>query len=324
MTRGRIVTTVDYAASTGWRDAALVLDCDEWISVDLVRRVLRETREAGVAVLDGSSGFHRDLVIAALLRIVRRHLAVVVVDATWRTGAGWRQRLRRWAFKSFDSPRVTYGVLSAAECSTFPRTWRIPAARVFNLPWYVRIPQGENATETEERMVFAGGDSLRDFETLLAAADGGTFSLRIGSRTLPPGLADTMPNVSVESLPPSDFIATFRRAHVIVVPLEARTDRSAGQQTYLRAMAIGVPVVVTDALGVSQYIQHDRTGWLVPPGDAQALRKRLEWILDPANAAEVKAVTAAAASDVERFSPEACVDILLGWIERIDSSRSGA
>jgi glycosyltransferase involved in cell wall biosynthesis len=104
----------------------------------------------------------------------------------------------------------------------------------------------------------------------------------------------------------------LRAASVVVVPIEARRDRSAGQQTYLNAMALGKPVVVTDALGVREYVEDGRTGLIVPPGDPSALRTALQWLLDPANSAEVTALGARArAVALERFGPDEYVRRLL-------------
>ena len=55
-------------------------------------------------------------------------------------------------------------------------------------------------------------------------------------------------------------------------------------------MVLGKPVVVTDALGVRDYVEDRRTGLIVPPGDPAAMRAALDWLLDPANASEVRAM----------------------------------
>ena len=134
---------------------------------------------------------------------------------------------------------------------------------------------------------------------------------------LPRSAAEHLPNVELRPLPQEEFSLSFRRAAAVVVCLEPRNDRSAGQQTYLRSMALGIPTVVTDALGANEYIDDGRTGWLVPPKDPDALRDRLEWILDPENAEKVTTVTACAVADVTRFSPDATVDALLAWITHL-------
>jgi glycosyltransferase involved in cell wall biosynthesis len=56
----------------------------------------------------------------------------------------------------------------------------------------------------------------------------------------------------------------------------------------LDAMAAGLPVVATAVGGVPELIEDGRTGWLVTPGDAEALAARLRLVLsDPASRARV-------------------------------------
>lgn len=53
----------------------------------------------------------------------------------------------------------------------------------------------------------------------------------------------------------------------------------------LEGMLMGKPVVATEAGGVPELIEHERTGYLVPPGDAAALGSCLERILSDPTAA---------------------------------------
>ena len=109
-----------------------------------------------------------------------------------------------------------------------------------------------------------------------------------------------------------DYDEQFRRAAVVVVPLKAHSERSAGQQTYLNAMVLGKAVIVTDALGVREYVEHGRTGLVVPPADPAALRTALDWALDPANQSEVRALgRRAREAALERFGPERYAERLL-------------
>jgi glycosyltransferase involved in cell wall biosynthesis len=47
----------------------------------------------------------------------------------------------------------------------------------------------------------------------------------------------------------------------------------------IEAMSYGLPVVATTVGGIPSLVDDGRTGFLVPPGDARALRDRLEWLL---------------------------------------------
>jgi glycosyltransferase involved in cell wall biosynthesis len=59
------------------------------------------------------------------------------------------------------------------------------------------------------------------------------------------------------------------------------TSRTEGLGTsVLDAMAAGIPVVATAAGGIPEMVDHERTGLLVPPGDAAALAAAIQRVLD--------------------------------------------
>src|SRR5262249_9102637 len=75
-----------------------------------------------------------------------------------------------------------------------------------------------------------------------------------------------------------DVRPALTAASVYVLPSHrARTPR-----TVLEAMAMGRPVVTTDAPGCRETVRHGRNGFLVPVGDPEALAATLErFILSP-------------------------------------------
>ena len=147
---------------------------------------------------------------------------------------------------------------------------------------------------------------MRDYGPLLEAAAGLDAPVRIAADE---GLLPPRPlprNVETGRVSQREFVDLMRRASVVAVALAASSDRSAGQQTYLNAMAMGKPVVVTDALGVRDYIEPGRTGLVVPVGDANAMREAITWALDPAHRVEAEEMGRRARTEArERFSPEA-------------------
>lgn len=96
----------------------------------------------------------------------------------------------------------------------------------------------------------------------------------------------------------------------MVLPLQNGV-RSAGQQTFLNAMVLGKPVIVTDAVGVRDYIEDGVTGVIVPP-DALALRAAIDHVMDPANVDTYRRMgERARATVVGRYMPEHYVERLV-------------
>jgi teichuronic acid biosynthesis glycosyltransferase TuaC len=82
---------------------------------------------------------------------------------------------------------------------------------------------------------------------------------------------------------PLDEVATWlAAADVLVLPSWAEGTPN----VVLEALAAGRPVVATSVGGIPDVVEHGRTGLLVPPGDAAALRAALDEALsrrwDPA------------------------------------------
>lgn len=74
----------------------------------------------------------------------------------------------------------------------------------------------------------------------------------------------------------------FAACDVFVLP----SRLEAAGNVLLEAMASGRPVVTTDSGGPPEYVQDGRTGFVVPPGDANALADRLDRLLADASLRE--------------------------------------
>ena len=74
----------------------------------------------------------------------------------------------------------------------------------------------------------------------------------------------------------------------------------------LEAMASGLPVIATDFGGPRDMIEHNESGWLVPPGDPEALAHMLHQALCDSNLKETgkKALEASRRFDIDRIATE--------------------
>lgn len=303
-----------------WAQGVDVLDRPRMSGWRVLDHLLRSARKYDAVVLDGSIGWrggYVDQLAAALIGRDKTGPLVVISDCTWKRGSWWLDRLAcRLGIRLVESPRVIYCVLSNEEVRIFPRTWGVDPSRVAFTPWPFTLDEADLAPPpTDDGGVFAGGDSLRDYATLIRAARHITVEVTIatrqGRRTYE--LLDIPPHVRVAPLTQRRFLEEMRRARVVVTPLEPTVDRSAGQTTYVNAMALGRPVVATDCLGVRDYIDDGDTGIVVPPGDAEALGRALQWAVDPTNREEVRRMGARAREvALARFRPEDYVARLVG------------
>ena len=278
-----------------------------------VRRIVEAADRYRVLVLDG---FDRaDLVAAAIVARRRRPPTVLVLDPTWKSGDSLAERAAtRAGVRFIDGAHVTYAVLSTFEVGSFPTTWGVAPDRVTFIPWHFDLADDELAQPVSVEGGFvAGGDSLRDYPTLLRAARAAPAPVTIATRATPKD-APIPPNVSVRPAERSRYDELLRSATAVVLPLQVRRDRSSGQGTLLNAMAHGKTVIVNDAPGVRDYVEDRRTAIVVRSGDADGLSAAMHWVLaHPNEAAEMGA--RARADVLERFSPERYVERVLAAVD---------
>ena len=266
-----------------------------------------------ILILNGAVGRrqrYRDLVFAILIKwLHRRPPPILMQDATWEPGSESLSRaypflrplmpkLARMAISLMDGPHVRYAVLSTDEVKTFPEVWGVDADRVAYQCFTQSLDRYEHMPTSDKGYLFAGGNSMRDYDLLEEALEGTSVPTHVASSWTPKrGLA----HLSARSTSHDEFMHLLADARVVVVPMR-KMVRSAGQQTYLNAMRLGKAVIVTEAPGVRDYIIDGSTGVIVPR-DHQALRAAILHAMDPANADFYAAMGRRAREDVmKRFT----------------------
>ena len=144
----------------------------------------------------------------------------------------------------------------------------------------------------ESPCVFAAGAERRDYRTLVEAAAGLDIAFRISaSGPLAEAIGPNQAPANVSILPRrvsyAEIKALYDSARLIVVPLFPSTY-AAGVNGILEGMAMGKPLVVSDSVGIAEYVKDGETGRVVPAGDPAALRAAIEdlWS-DPERCAEI-------------------------------------
>lgn len=321
----RIFSTNPYTLSQAWLERVDAINPWTMPLPRVFAQIVRASPNYDAVVVNGEVGWRRayvDLLGAAAISHRRNGPAVVITDCSWKlSGNALDRAVCRLGLKLVDSKRVRYTVKATEELELLPEIWGMDRARVVLTPYGHTLSEEElAATPSHDGGVFAGGNALRDYDTLLNAARELqapvtiATSLEVGERPA---------NVQVVAVHPHErFIDLMRDAQVVVVPFRAGIKRASGMDTYLSAMGLGNLVIVSECPGVRDYIEDGQTGLIVPPADPVALRAALDWALDPGNSAEVEAIRERAREVArERFTFARHAELLLDVVDEAVAQR---
>ena len=211
------------------------------------------------------------------LTLVHRPKHVILQFIMREKQPTWQSRLKyafmRWCFSS-----VHLCICSArAECNYYASAFGWPASKLAFVPFH-SDPRFLDTPTSEGDYVIAAGRTLRDYRTLTAAFHGLDTPLVVVAGRSSPGLDDLAPNTTVRhDVPGAEFADLMARSLAVAVPLEER-QISTGQSVVLQAMAFGKAVIATRVHGTEDYIEHMKTGILVPPRDPDAFREAVRMV----------------------------------------------
>lgn len=234
-------------------------------------RVFRLRKQYDVVVLGGyarADTFY--LLFQRLTPFLKR--PVVRNECLWNRANPIVHRFKRVLFKFLDPVVDQYIVYARSEIDAFPQIFGLPREKFHFIPYHNTLDSSDFTLQQGEYL-FSGGNSNRDYSQLAEAVDG--LDLRVvvacSNQRL---LRDIIfpHNVEVVSVEPEEFRRLMAESGINVVALRKGLIRSAGHQTFLNAMTMGKPVIVTDPRGASDYIEDGVDGMLVPPGNPGALR----------------------------------------------------
>ncbi len=200
----------------------------------------------------------------------------------------WLRGFVRWALRTSDAV-VAISSFTALELARFADL------QVQVIPYTIGFPETrasrQTASDGSYRILFVGRlvqrkgvthliEALRSLPTELRAhlvviGDGperGALAEQVRSSGLE-GLVDIRGRV-----PESDLRRAYSASDVFVLPaiVDERGETEGLGVVLLEAMSYGIPVVGSDIGGITDIIENEVTGLLVPPGDANQLASVLE------------------------------------------------
>ena len=144
---------------------------------------------------------------------------------------------------------------SKEECEYYPVLFGVSKDSFVYLP--VGIEPLDSFETKDEGYIFATGRSNRDYGFLVKVLQGTDYECQIACDTIPSGV--TMRGIIILSdCHGVEMIRLMAKSHCVVIPLKD-TRVSSGQLVLLQAMALGKPVICTDADGIRDYTSTDTT-----------------------------------------------------------------
>jgi glycosyltransferase involved in cell wall biosynthesis len=237
------------------------------------------------------------------------HLAYSFNYTDLPTGA--LHRVHRIAFRTVDR----FVVFSTMERSLYAEYFDIDPQRIDMIHWAVQPPRlapGE-APLVAGDYICAVGSQARDYRVLVEAMKR-LPQVKLVIVATPASMAGlALPdNVEVRmQIPLKEATNIVAHSRFTVLPLRG-SQVPCGHVTLVNAMHLGKAVIVTDSIGVADYVQDDVNGLLVPPHDAVQLAERIRQLV------EAPALRERLAESGHRFASSHCVeDNVVAYFARV-------
>jgi len=158
----------------------------------------------------------------------------------------------------------------------------VPADKFPVVPFHTTIHNVDFEIK-EGDYLFAGGDTGRDYNTLIEAVRGLPYRLIIAALHRHHFNGIDMPeNVSIVTVNGDEFMRLIAGCRAMVLPLFNKVLQAGGQQTFLNAMAMGKTVIVADSNSADEYIENGIDGLIIPPEDVDAMRAAIISVMNNA------------------------------------------
>ncbi len=231
-----------------------------------------------------------------------------------RTVYGVEEQRIRVIHRGIDLERFDPRNVSAERVVHFANEWRLPdGVPVVMLPG--RLTRWKGQTMMIEALARLGRHDIR---CLLVGSDQGRTGYRRELERLVErkGLSDV---VHI-----ADHCADMPAAYMLTdVVVSASSDPEAFGRVIAEAQAMGCPVVATDHGGARETLHPKKTGWLIPPGDAEALADILNLALSLGTGEREALAEMAVANIRKNFSKEKMCERTIAVYEEVMAGKDG-
>jgi glycosyltransferase involved in cell wall biosynthesis len=233
----------------------------------------------------------------------------VMIDCLWhQPQSRLRAFVQRLQIRLAARSVRKFVVWSAHEVEDFAAAFRVPPAQFQFVPFHHTLEDYDYRLR-DDGYLFAGGNSDRDYRTLIVAVRPLDVPTWIASTRadLFAGVA-LPPNARVTPTSEAGFRDALAGAKLVVVPMAGGALRSGGQQTLLNALCMGKPTIAVGRRWAADLMEDRVHGLIVDYGDVKALRAAIEWTL--ARPAEAKAMAERGRAHARQFSTQRCLETI--------------
>lgn len=256
--------------SRHWQ-SLLVTGEDIGLPVALAHSARRQSLPLGILTHGSYLNSSKFRIVAKLLR--RR------TDIRWLclSESLSKRMIEQFQFAPDSVVNVGYGV---------DTTFFSPSARIHN--------------EANQTIIASAGMARRDYRTLVAATSSLTENVQVKIAADSAWFCSHL-DIQGMALPPHIEVRSFgnyeglrslyEQSSFVVVPLY-ESVHACGYAVIVEAMAMGKTVITTNIKGRSDYIIEGETGFYVPPGDVEALRERIVYLIKHPEVAQQMGINA--------------------------------
>jgi glycosyltransferase involved in cell wall biosynthesis len=227
----------------------------------------------------------------------------VLIDCLWDLpDSPWRARLKALRVRLAARSAHRFVVWASHEAEDFARAFGLPPWQLEYVPFHHTL-QDYDFEVRDEGYLFAGGNSDRDYRTLVEAVRPLDLPVWIAltRRELLRGV-EVPPHVRVEGTSHEGFRRAMAGARLIVVAMKKGTLRSGGQQTLLNAMLMGKPTIAVGRRWAVDFITDGVNGLIADYEDVTGLRRAIAWVLN--NPAAARALAERGREHAARFTTQ--------------------
>jgi len=219
----------------------------------------------------------------AIMQLIFRHNPKphILLFVFWNIPDKGIKKYIRWIEYKIILKSVTKVIVfSRKQQSLHAATFDEPVDKFPFVPFHTTMRKLElNVTEGD--YIFAGGDTGRDYKTLIEAIRGLPYKLIIAALQRNHfSNIDIPENVSIVTVNTDEFMQLIAGSRAMALPLYGGVLQAGGQQTFLNAMAMGKTVIIADSNSAEEYIENGVDGIIVEPKNISEMRDSIIRVME--------------------------------------------